>query len=186
MGSRQIQSGPVSGWALCIIALTIAGCGITAPRSNEGYANLDSPGMRDTHRVMALSLGPTTLHFAALFIDDEPELKTLLRDLEGVRVRIYEVDGDSQRIAGNFERMGNKLQDDGWEQVMLVHEDDELVQMFARTSAGDIQGLTIVSADDEDVVVVNVMGKIDPAQYGDLMLALDVDEAPVVHLASAD
>jgi hypothetical protein len=171
---------------LLLIAFLLSSCGITASRSNEGYANLDSPGISDTDRTMSLSLGKTTLRFAARFLDDEPETQAMLRSLDGVRIRIYEVNGDTHRIAQNFERMGNKLDNDGWQQVMLVREEGELVQMFSKTTASGIQGLTIVSADDEEVVVVNVMGDIHPEHFGDVMVALNVDDAPEVQIASID
>jgi hypothetical protein len=167
-----------------VLVLTLSACGFTAPRSNDGYANLDSPGMADTDRTMSLSLGPTMLHFAARFLDDDPETQILLRSLDGVRIRIYEVHGDSGRVTENFEHMGNKLDKDGWEPVMLVREEDELVQMYAKASDTGIQGLTIVSADDEEVVIVNVMGDIDPRYYRDVMVALDVDDAPEVQIAA--
>ena len=171
---------------LLLVAFLLSSCGITASRSNEGYANLDSPGMSDTDRTMSLSLGKTTLRFAARFLDDEPETQALLRSLDGVRIRIYEVTGDTNRIAQNFERMGNKLDNDGWLPVMLVREEGELVQMFSKTTNSGIQGLTIVSADDEAVVVVNVMGDIHPEHFGDVMVALNVDDAPEVQIASID
>lgn len=169
---------------LTLTTFVISSCGITASRSNEGYANLDSPGVSDTDRTMSLSLGKTTLRFAARFLDDEPETQALLRSLDGVRIRIYEVNGDTNRIAQNFERMGNKLSNDGWQPVMLVREEGELVQMFSKTSARGMQGLTIVSADDEEVVVVNVMGDIKPEHFSDVMVALDVDDAPDVQIVS--
>lgn len=171
---------------LLLVAFLLSSCGITASRSNEGYANLDSPGISDTDRTMSLSLGKTTLRFAARFLDDEPETQALLRSLDGVRIRIYEVNGDTNRIAQNFERMGNKLDNDGWQPVMLVREEGELVQMFSKTTASGIQGLTIVSADSEEVVVVNVMGDIHPEHFGDVMVALNVDDAPEVQIASID
>lgn len=171
---------------LVVTALVLSGCGITAPRSSEGYANLDSPGMSDTDRTISLSLGRTTLRFAARFLDDDPETQALLRSLDGVRIRIYEVHGDTQRIERNFEKMGNKLTNDGWAPVMLVNENDELVRMYARTRGDNIRGLTIVSADDEEVVVINVMGKIEPSRFGDVMVALDVDAAPEVQIAAAN
>ena len=172
--------------ALVLVGFTLASCGITAPRGNEGYANLDSPGMNDTDRTMSLSLGPTTLRFAARFLDDEPETQALLRSLDGVRIRIYEVTGETDRITRNFERMGGKLLDDGWDPVMLVREESELVQMYARLTGGKMRGLTIVSADKSEVVVVNVMGDIDPVYYSDVMLALNVDDAPEVQVAIVD
>ena len=171
---------------LILAAFVLSSCGITAPRSNDGYANLDSPGMSETNRTMSLSLGPTVLRFAARFMDDEPETQALLRSLDGVRVRIYEVHGDSGRIAENFEHMGSKLNKDGWQPVMLVREEGELVQMYAKPSGSGMQGLTIVSADDDEVVVVNIMGDIDPAYYKDVMVALDVNDAPEVQIAALD
>lgn len=171
---------------LTVSVLTVSSCGITAPRSNDGYANLDSPGIGDTNRTMSLSLGPTTLRFAARFLDDEPETQALLRSLDGVRIRIYEVQGDTDRISKRFDRMGNKLSTDGWQPVMLVREEGELVQMYSKSSSSGMQGLTIVSADDEEVVVVNVMGDIRPEHFGDVMVALDVDDAPDVQIASVD
>jgi len=82
--------------------------------------------------------------------------------------------------------MGNKLTKDGWSPVMLVREEGELVQMYAKASDTGIKGLTIVSADDEDVVVINVMGDINPMHYSDVMVALNVDDAPEVQVASVN
>ena len=171
-----------------LVALMLASCGITAPRGNDGFANLDSPGMNETDRSMTISLGRTTLWFAAKFLDEEPETQALLRSIDGVRIRIYEVneDGDTDKIADNFADMGGKLLDDGWDPVMLIREEGELTQMYMKSSVKGISGLTIVSADDEEVVVVNVMGDIDPVYYQDVMLALNVDDAPEVQVATLD
>ena len=168
---------------LTLMAFLISSCGITASRSNEGYANLDSPGISDTNRTMSISLGKTTLRFAARFLDDDPETQALLRSLDGVRVRIYEVTGDTNRIAANFEHMGDKLGNDGWQPVMLIREEGELVQMFTKSSSDSVLGMTIVSADNDEVVVVNVMGDIQPEYFGDVMVALNVDDAPEVLIA---
>ena len=135
MKSLETNRGILIVLLLTLMAFLLSSCGITASRSNEGYANLDSPGISDTNRTMSLSLGKTTLRFAARFLDDEPETQALLRSLDGVRIRIYEVTGDTDRIAGKFERLGNKLGDDGWQPVMLVREEGELVQMFSKYSS---------------------------------------------------
>jgi hypothetical protein len=184
--STQITARLFKWTAVVLTAFLLSSCGITAPRSNDGYANLDSPGMSDTDRTMSLSLGPTTLRFAARFLDDDPETQALLRSLDGVRIRIYEVHGDNERIARNFEHMGDKLSNDGWEPVMLVREEGELVQMYAKPTDTGIQGLTIVSADVTEVVVVNVMGDINPMYYSDVMVALDVKDAPEVQIAAVN
>lgn len=156
--------------------LLLSACGITAPRSSDGFADLESLGMRDTDQVVNLSIGPTLLHFAAAYIDDDPEIRDLMRSLDGVRVRVYEIDGDASRVAARIHDMSQHLQADGWESVLLVREEHEETHMLLRNSDGHISGMTVLTSDGEsEAVIVNLMGEIHPEQFGGVMLALDVD-----------
>jgi len=158
------------------LAIALSACGLTASRSNDGYADLESLGMRDTDKVMTLSIGPTLLHFAASHMDDDPEVRELLKGLDGVRIRIYEINGDTGRVAARIDNMSRHLQDDGWEPVMLIREEDEATHMLLRTVDGQIRGMTVLVSDGEsEAVVINLMGEIKPQQFGDVMLALDTD-----------
>lgn len=163
-----------------VLLLSLVACGFTAPRSNEGYADLDSLGMMDTDRVISLSLGPAVLHFAASFIDDDPELRDLLRSLDGVRVRVYEVNGDASKVAGRIQHMSSKMQEDGWQPVMLVRQENEQTHMLMRMVGDEIRGMTVLVLDGEsEAVIVNLMGDIKPEQFGGVMVALDVDAGGV-------
>lgn len=163
-----------------VLLLSLVACGFTAPRSNEGYADLDSLGMMDTDRVISLSLGPAVLHFAASFIDDDPEVRDLLRSLDGVRVRVYEVNGDASKVAGRIQHMSSRMQEDGWQPVLLVRQEDEQTHMLMRMVGDEIRGMTVLVLDgDSEAVIVNLMGDIKPEQFGDVMVALDVDAGGV-------
>ena len=170
--------------------LILTGCGITAPRGNDGFADLDSLGMQDTDRVISLSIGPALLRFAARHMDDdEAEVRDLLQSLDGVRIRVYEVNGDSQRVAGRMDHMSQKLQADGWEPVMLVRKEDEQAHMLLRTVDDRICGMTVLVLDGEtEAVVINLMGEINPQHFSDVMVALDVDAGGVedVEVATED
>lgn len=158
------------------LSLVLSACGLTAPRSNDGFADLESLGMRDVDRVMTLSIGPALLRFAASHVDDDPELRELLRGLDGIRIRIYEIDGDAGRVATRIDTMSSHLQHDGWEPVLTVREGDETTHMLLRTIKGRLCGMTVLVSDgDSEAVVVNLMGEIQPEQFGEVMLALDVD-----------
>lgn len=149
---------------------------MTAPRGNVGYADLESLGMKDVDNVLTLSIGPSLLRFAASHIDDEPELQDLLKSLDGVRIRIYEIDGDAARVASRMSTMNRHLQEDGWEPVLSIRQDSETTYMLLRTVNGQICGMTVLVSDgDTEAVVVNLMGEIKPEQFGDVMVALDVD-----------
>lgn len=163
----------------CLAAtLALAGCGLTAPRSNDGFADLDSLGIADTDRVLTLSVGPALLRFAANHIEDDPEAEALLRSLDGVRIRIYEIDGDAGRVLARMGRMSDELQADGWEPVMLVRSEGEQAHMLLKVVDEQIRGMTVLVCDGEsEAVVINLMGEIEPQQFGGVMVALDVDAA---------
>jgi len=163
---------------LCIVSLSISvtACGLTAPRSSAGYADLESLGVRDTNSVMTLSIGPSLLRFAASHVDDDPEIRELLKSLDGVRIRIYEIDGDPAKVASRIDHMSKRLQGDGWEPVMLIREENEATHMLLRTVDNQVCGMTVLVSDgDTEAVVINLMGEIKPQQFGDVMVALDVD-----------
>jgi hypothetical protein len=161
-------------------ALILGGCGLTAPRGNAGFADLDSLGIADTDRVLALSIGPALLRFAARHVEDDPETQALLRSLDGVRIRIYEIDGDPARVATRMDDMSRKLAGTGWERVLLVREAQEQAHMLVRFDDDRICGMTVLVSDgDEEAVVINLMGDIQPQQFGGVMAALDVDAAGV-------
>lgn len=163
-----------------LLTLTLAGCGVTAPRGNDGYADLDSLGIADTDRVMTLSIGPALLRLAAANVEDEPETRELLRGLEGVRIQIYEIDGDAARVAGRMDAMSRKLQAGGWEQVALVRSADEQAHMLMKIVDQRICGMTVLVSDGEtEAVVINLMGDIPPQQFSNVMAALEVDAAGV-------
>ena len=172
--------------SITCLSIALGACGLTAPRSNDGYADLESLGMRDTDNVMTLSIGPTLLHFAASHIDDDPEVRELLKGLDGVRIRIYEINGDAGRVAKRMDNMSRHLQDDGWEAVLLVRQEDETTHMLLRIVDEQICGMTVLVSDGEsEAVVINLMGEIRPQQFGDVMLALDVDTPGVVDVQVA-
>lgn len=162
---------------LVAILLALTACGLTAPRSGPGYADLESPGIWDTDREFALSLGPTVLRFAANHIDDDPETEALLRSLDGVRIRIYEIDGDSSKVASKIDLMQADLRGEGWESVMLVRQENERTHLMLKSSGDQVHGLTLLTSDGEsEAVVINLIGDIQPELFSDVMVALDIDE----------
>ena len=176
MNGRHSRSAAWRILAVLVLGLALSACSLTAPRSSAGYADLESLGIRDVDRVMTLSIGPVLLRFAAAHIDDDPELKALLRGLEGVRIRIYEIDGDAGRVATRINTMSRHLQDDGWEPVLSTREGSEATYMLLRVVDRQVRGMTVLVSDGEsEAIVINLMGDIRPEQFGEVMVALDAD-----------
>jgi hypothetical protein len=75
-----------------------------------------------------------------------------------------------------IDNMSRRLQDDGWEAVMLMRKEEEATHMLLRVVDEQIRGMTVLVSDGySEAVVINLMGEIKPQQFGDVMLALDVD-----------
>jgi hypothetical protein len=169
---------------LLLLISLLVGCGVTAPHTNEGYADLDSLGFADTDTTMSLSLGPSVLHFAAGFVEGDPATRELLLKLDGVRVKTYRIVAGQERVAARIDKMSSRLESQGWEPVVTVQEDGERTRMLVKMQAQNIAGLTVITLDSQEAVIVNVMGSLSPDLFADAMVALQVD-VPVVQVAAA-
>ena len=162
---------------LAAAALT-TGCGMTAPRSSQGYADLGTFAYAGTDNTMSLSLGPAVLGFAANFVEDDPTTRELLRNLDGVRVKTYTVGDYDEQLALHIDAISSQLQKEGWEPVVVVLEDSERTHVLVKMDGADIAGLTVLNYDDQDLVLINVMGNLPPQSFARAMAALDADVTP--------
>jgi hypothetical protein len=171
--------------SLVMLSLLVSACGVTAPTRNDGFADLDSLGFRDVDQTMSLSIGPTVLKFAANNMHDDPQTRDMMLDLDGVRVKTYDVTGDEQRVAERIDGMSRKLQGQGWVPVISVREPGERTVMLMKVREETILGLTVINSDSEEAVIVNVMGELRPQSFASAMANLDLD-VPGMRVAHAD
>jgi hypothetical protein len=169
-------------------ATLLLGCGISGNlRSDHGYASFDSPGLLDTDRVMALSLGPLPLRLARIIIDEDedPEAALLLKHLDAVRVYVYEIDRNPELVKQRMESTAGRLKLEGWQPVVAVREDGELVRvMFKMKDDERIRGMVVMIQDEEELVLINLIGDLRPEMFNSYMHELDID-APDVSIEGA-
>jgi hypothetical protein len=159
--------------AACML---LANCVFGGLRGNPGYAAFGSPGFRDTNRELAISLGPLPMKLARLITAGDPEMESMLRGLKAVRVFTYDVDGDPERVRKRMEDVRGGLVEEGWDQVVAVRDDGELVSALVKMDKrGSIRGMAVVVQDDADVVLVNVIGDIRPESFSALMTEFDIE-----------
>jgi hypothetical protein len=66
------------------------------------------------------------------------------------------------------------LEASGWVRNVRVEDDGEQVYLFSRESGGMIVGVTVLVNDDADeVVLVNIVGSIDPVTFGKALSQMD-------------
>jgi hypothetical protein len=112
--------------------------------------------------------------------DDDPEFAGIMNDLEAIRVQIAPVDRlQAEDIRKGLDTGVAMLENRGWYRMVLTRDEGEEVHIYGRERDGDLQGLTVLAMEDDEVIVLNLVGSIDPDQLGNLMTGLDLPEVTV-------
>ncbi|MEM7363782.1 MAG: DUF4252 domain-containing protein [Pseudomonadota bacterium] len=158
---------------LVSVVLLVSGCG--ASRFNDGYARFEKLPPRHADRKASISIGRVPIRIASLFVGDDHEAKVLLRNVNGVRVRTWELKGDRERVNLKLRDMRDRLSEDGWEAVAVVQDEGERVYLLMKTKRDAITGVVAIVSESNEVTMVNVMGYLEPEQLGTALAQLDVD-----------
>lgn len=104
-----------------------------------------------------------------------PDLAEMVSQLERVRVMVGAPEGaDGAAVTANFNAAVSRLETSDWKRIVSVEEDDEQVYIYAREIEEAIAGLTVLVNDSaEEIVVVNIVGNIDPRVLGRLIANMD-------------
>lgn len=145
--------------------------------THPGFFPLDSIGGLTSDDVsLEVNLQGAMLELVALATaEDDPELSQLVSGLRAIRVRIAPVARiDLAAMRSSFPNAARRLEETGWRAMLRAREEDEEIYMFAREVKGEILGLTLLAFDEEEVVLLNLVGELDLARLGSLARGLDL------------
>ena len=143
-------------------------------QSKPGYAKLTMPSWFTTDTIVAINLGPRGLKPVRWMIEravsssndnlelDEKILLSLLQDLQGVQLRIYEVENNRKIFERAIDESLVTLKQDGWQTLITVREDEKRIIVMQSTDAELITGFSILVSTPENAVFVNLIGQLNP------------------------
>jgi hypothetical protein len=107
----------------------------------------------------------------------DPEFSSLMAGLKAIKVQAVPLKGlDESSLRIRIGRTVRWLEDRGWKSTLKVRDEGEETYIYLKETAGKIDGLTLLSlSPGEEAVVINIVGRIDPAQIGRLAQHFDVD-----------
>lgn len=163
------------------VSMTAAAGSASAQVLNDhpGYYPIEAMGLLAADEMeVNVDLQGAMLQVAAAAMQEEGEdadLAKLVSKLERVRVQVGSPHPDqAEAIRTALDRAVQQLEGSDWKRILSVLEEDEQVYLFAREREGTIVGLTaMVSDGGEEVVLVNVVGSIDPVLLGRVIGKLD-------------
>ena len=103
--------------------------------------------------------------------EDEAAVKEIVRDLKGVYVKGVEFDKEGQYTESDVESVRQQLAAPGWNRVVGVRSkrDGDNVEVFLMiNNDAVIDGIGVLISNPKQVMVVNVVGTIDPEKINNL------------------
>lgn len=100
---------------------------------------------------------------------EDPDLANMLRRLEGVFVRGFDISESSAgRAREQASVIGRELEKVGWTTIVSINEHDEYVRMFARMQRDEIVGMVVMVVDEggREAIFLNIVGDVDPEEIG--------------------
>lgn len=172
--------------ALCLVALGLAGMGLTSPAQGQTKGQVTLPefaGLADkASESVRVTLDSRLLGFAARFLNSEdPEeaaAQQLVTSLSGIYVRKFTFDSDFKVPKAEIDGVRRQLNAPGWSQLVEARSNRENTQVdvYMLVEGDKAQGLTIISTEPREFVIVNIVGNIDLEKLHDLQGKFGVPE----------
>ena len=125
---------------------------------------------------ISINIGGTLLQFVGLMSgESNPETSEIMSQLKGVRIFGYPIADDPEVARKKFGEVKSTLKSKGWEPVVQINDEDEQVLIYMKMNGSSMEGMTVMTVDNEEVMFINIIGKLDPKQLGKVMDGFDVD-----------
>jgi len=93
---------------------------------------------------------------------DEKEVKEILVGLKGIYVKSFEFEADGQYTAADVESIRSQLRGTSWTRMVNVEsKKDGTLEVYILINGEKIGGLAVISADEREFTVVNIVGPVD-------------------------
>jgi len=162
---------------MCVTFVTLVGFGGAQASAQSGYYPIEEMGIfGEGDLEVDVDLSGAMLRVAAGAMENQNEgLAELVANLERVRVQVGVPSAvNAATVAQKMADAQAALPGAGWQKILSVEESSETVYLYAIESAGNIAGLTaFVNGEDGEVVVVNIVGDINPETLGRLLANMD-------------
>ena len=105
-----------------------------------------------------INLDGAALKSAASALDekkaDEGLARKTVETLKGFQMRAYEFEGNAFKLE-DLKPILDQLKSPDWKNVIRVQEDDELVEIWIHSTKGEPDGMFMVAAESNELVVMN-------------------------------
>jgi hypothetical protein len=140
--------------------------GLAAKASQSVDIDLDGDRLRSAAAFLGGATGATDAEFAEL-----------VKGLQEIHVKVFSFDKPDQYSMRDIEPVVTQVQSLGWKKLLSVRNKDEHVEMWLHDNAVD-GGMFLLVNKPKELVVINIIGKVDLQTLGKLQGKLGVPAMP--------
>jgi len=108
---------------------------------------------------------------------DERQVKKLIAGIKGIYVKSFEFDTEGQYSAADIESIRTQLRAPGWSRLVNVTSRREgNIEVYLLLNGDQVGGLAVLSTDNKELTVVNIVGPVDLEKLAKLEGQLGVPE----------
>ncbi|GAA6136917.1 hypothetical protein NBRC116583_06640 [Arenicella sp. 4NH20-0111] len=164
---------------LCFTTLLLCAPAYALERGQIDFADLSS---HYGEPKVEINLSASLMRLVGSFADSEdPEVGNILSNLESIKVRVYNLNGKTDKANSTVDRVSGELRADNWETLVTVNDNEEnqKVRIFSKSTSNVIDGVVVMVVSPEkeggEAVFINIVGEIDPDKIGKVAESLDID-----------
>lgn len=170
---------PIVLLTVLLVLATVAGRAQKL-ESEPGYVPIEELGLFPHDKLeVEINLNGPLLHLIAEATkQDDPAFSTVMAGLKSIQVQAFPLKGaDTGAIKAKIDRAVHWLEGRGWKSTVRVRDQGAETYIYLKQTGDRIEGLTLLSLDPKDeAVVINIVGRIDPAQLGRIGKTLNVPQ----------
>lgn len=151
-----------------LIALLLIVASAAATRAQDArlqLSTLDHLAAKASQSV-EVNIDERLMRLAAKVISDqdaeEREIKKLIAGVKGIYVKSFEFETDGQYSTADLDTIRAQLRGPGWTRLVNVRSKKEgNLEVYLQMNGEQVGGLAVLSTDDRELVVVNIVGPVD-------------------------
>jgi hypothetical protein len=109
-----------------------------------------------------ISLDKDMLKNAGAFLagNTDPQFAEQIKGLDGIYIKVFEFEHRGEYSRDDIDGMVRQVEAGKWKKLMSVRDRDDRVEMWMHENSAD-GGLFFVASEPRELVVINIVGKVD-------------------------
>lgn len=111
-----------------------------------------------------ISLDGDTLKMAGGFVGggkgSDPEFAEAVKNLQGIYLKVFSFDKPGMYSTRDIESVVSQVENQGWKKLMSIRDKEDRVEMWVHSDNAD-GGMLFVATEPTELVLINIVGKVD-------------------------